>query len=168
MELTLDSTDLKQEHRNCNTSLTSFDKFRPEVQAAIRAVGHAMFRSNGNHNAIYLPKPKRSEAIILTTADYQQKLDRIGKDGKLPAELASTLKAVISAHLTSSIPVTAEPRTVEQAWDYLYGGILIKDSSCDRFYSIAVVEPDRQRGDVVRFFFQLVRRCPGGKSRICE
>ncbi|MFA6536031.1 MAG: hypothetical protein WC250_00080 [Candidatus Paceibacterota bacterium] len=58
MELFPDSFDLKPEHKKCSTSLTRFDKFKPEVQVAIRAVGRATFQSNGNYNAIYPPKQK--------------------------------------------------------------------------------------------------------------
>lgn len=58
LELTMD--DLLAPRSGINCSETRFDDFKPEVQAAIKAVGKAIFLDNGgtNYNAIYPPKEK--------------------------------------------------------------------------------------------------------------
>lgn len=60
MTLDLDRDDLLPALRNTNTSLTKYEHFKAEVQAAIRAVGRATFRCGliGSYNAIYPPKEK--------------------------------------------------------------------------------------------------------------
>jgi len=59
MKLTLDREDLKPEYENINCSLTRFEHFKVEVQAAIVVVGRAKFREydGSNYNAIFPPRP---------------------------------------------------------------------------------------------------------------
>lgn len=63
MKLELDDLDLKPEHRSCNASKTSFDKFLPEVQDAILAVGRAVYYSGGRgvYKAISPPKDSHEQ-----------------------------------------------------------------------------------------------------------
>ena len=43
MKLTVDRLDLKPEFKDTNCSLTKFEHFLPDVQNAIKTVGHAVF-----------------------------------------------------------------------------------------------------------------------------
>jgi len=58
MKLTLDRNDLLPQHAEIACSLTRFEHFTHQVQAAIKAVGRAQFREydGRNYNAIYAPK----------------------------------------------------------------------------------------------------------------
>ena len=64
MKLTLEREDLKPEFVDIACGATKFKHFAARPQRAIRAVGNAMFTTNGgtNHNVIYppalCPKPK--------------------------------------------------------------------------------------------------------------
>lgn len=70
MKLTLDRLDLKSEHVDRNCSTVRFEHFKPEVQAAIVAVGRATFYEfeRDNYNAIYPPKdvppPQPNDALL--------------------------------------------------------------------------------------------------------
>ena len=57
MKLTLDREDLLPQFRGIACSQTSFEHFCEQAQAAIRAVGRALFREydGRNYNAIYSP-----------------------------------------------------------------------------------------------------------------
>jgi hypothetical protein len=67
MKLELDPSDLSSEHQegtpqdvdqNCSTSQVTFDRLNPGAQAAVRAVGKAIFFSwnRQTYNAVYPPK----------------------------------------------------------------------------------------------------------------
>ncbi len=68
MLLLLDGDDLKEEYRGIPCDATHFSHFKPEVQAAIRAAGEALYQVCGenpcsyceNYNRIFLPPPPSS------------------------------------------------------------------------------------------------------------
>ncbi len=59
MLLTVDRQDLKGEHENIPCSSTKFEHFNEKAQAAISAVGCAMFVEPQTYNAIYPPDEKK-------------------------------------------------------------------------------------------------------------
>ncbi len=64
MKLELYDEDLKPEHKTCNASQTTFDKFTAAAQKAILAVGEATYYTDGrtSYNVIYPPKSAVKEA----------------------------------------------------------------------------------------------------------
>lgn len=58
MTLELSREDLRKEHRDCNPSETTFEKFTGTAQEAIRVVGRATYYNSdrSNHNVIYPPQ----------------------------------------------------------------------------------------------------------------
>ena len=60
MRLELFDEDLLPQHKRCNASEATFDKFTSAAKKAIMAAGQATFYTNNrtNHELIYAPKKK--------------------------------------------------------------------------------------------------------------
>ncbi|MFA6536032.1 MAG: hypothetical protein WC250_00075 [Candidatus Paceibacterota bacterium] len=171
MKIILNTSDLRGEHSNCHADEVTFWMLNNRAQAVVRAAGEAtIYTDSGTREGtIRPPQQKSSLPIVLSVNNYQQELDEMSKKGELPAELARLLKALVNSHLRKSISPTATPTEVKQAWEYLSGGIFLRqDGSDGSFHSAAVFEPDPELAGTARIFLQLVRRCPLGKIVIFE
>ena len=92
MKLTLDRLDLKSQHVNTNCSLTRYEHFTDEAQAAIRVVGRAIFAEFDGRNYNVIHPPKEGESMF-ELCEWGRRNDVIASAPLVPAGLAQLLEA---------------------------------------------------------------------------
>ncbi|GEM_PF-1903139 len=97
--------------------------------------------------------------LRLNSGDFWDDIEKLEKNGEIPAELGTMLKSLIATFFARAVTPEAKPHLVDLAKQYLSGGIEFTDRSTA--YDIVVFIPEN--GENLRAFFYFAQQVSGGR-----
>ncbi len=105
--------------------------------------------------------PAAAKPLVLSRKNNWTELETAMEEGRLPLEVADTLKSLISCHLHNTIRPGAKGHTLGLLKTHLKGGILLQDEGeSDEMLEVGVYVPENI--ETHRSFFILIPRYPHG------